>query len=60
MLLQGSTVAGMVRRPEQHHLFLDFIKETARLWLTHHGDRLNERRNLTGNRPTILSLNSPL
>ena len=36
MLLQGSTVAGMVRRPpEQHRLFLDFIKETARLWLTH-------------------------
>ena len=36
MLLQGSTVAGMVRRPPgQHRLFLDFIKETARLWLTH-------------------------
>ena len=36
MLLQGSTVAGMVRRPpDQHRLFLDFVKETARLWLVH-------------------------
>ena len=35
MLLQGSTVAGMVRRPpDQHRLFLDFIKDTARLWLS--------------------------
>lgn len=35
ILLQGSTVAGMVRRPpDEHRLFLDFVKETARLWLT--------------------------
>ena len=41
MLLQGSTVAGMVRRPaDQHRLFLDFIKETARLWLeAPHGEQ---------------------
>ena len=35
MLLQGSTVSGMVRRPpDQHRLFLDFVKETARVWLS--------------------------
>ena len=35
ILLQGSTVAGMVRRPpDEHRLFLDFVKDTARLWLT--------------------------